>query len=181
LVKYLLFALLAPCHAGASTPENIFDTKRDKEKFLEHLEKSEERFSIVIHTYCLMTNHYHLLIETSESNLSTAIQWLNVSYAAYYNRKHQRRGHLFQGRFKYILIDADEYLKQLSRYIHLNPVRANIVTRPVEYPWSSYPAFVGKIKPPKWLETKWLLGCFGKKKKKEKRNDQKLHKLYRGH
>jgi len=99
--------------------EKIFLRRRDKEKFLEYLEKATERFSIIIHIYCIMSNHYHLLIETPQPNLSSAIQWLNVSYAAYYNKKHRRSGHLFQGRFRAILIDADEYLKHLSRYIHL--------------------------------------------------------------
>jgi len=96
--------------------ELIFKSNRDKEKFLEYLEKATERFSILIHTYCLMSNHFHLLVETPEPNLSVVMQWINVSYATYYNRKRGRRGHLFQRRFKAILIDADEYLKHLSRY-----------------------------------------------------------------
>jgi len=131
--------------------EDIFHSIRDREKFLEYLEKAVERFSIIVHTYCLMATHYHLLIETPQPNLSAAIQWLNVSYAAYYNKKRRRSGHLFQGRFKSILVDADGYLKHLSRYIHLNPVRAKIVTNPSEFSWSSYPAFIGKIKAPDWL------------------------------
>jgi len=145
--------------------ENIFHTIRDREKFLEYLETAVERFSIVIHTYCLMTSHYHLLIETTQANLSLAMQWLNVSYAAYYNKKRQRSGHLFQGRFKSVLVEADEYLKPLSRYIHLNPVRAGMVNSPDEFLWSSYPAFTGKIKTPGWLETGWLLAIFGRKKR----------------
>jgi putative transposase len=80
--------------------EKIFLNDRDKEKFLEYLEKAKDRFSIIIHTYCLMSNHFHLLLETPEPNLSMAMQWINVSYAAYFNRKRGRRGHLFQGRFK---------------------------------------------------------------------------------
>ena len=80
--------------------EDIFISERDKEKFTEYLRKSVERFSISIHTYCLLSNHYHVLIETPQPNLSLAIQWLNVSYAAYHNRKRHRSGHLFQGRFK---------------------------------------------------------------------------------
>jgi REP element-mobilizing transposase RayT len=145
--------------------EKIFKSKRDKEKFLEYLEKAVERFSIIIHTYCLMDNHYHLLMETSQPNLSVATQWINVSYAVYFNRKRQRSGHLFQGRFKAILIDADEYLKQISRYIHLNPVRAKIAEAPADYQWSSHRAFIGVEKPPHWLETKWLLSQFGRRKK----------------
>ncbi len=145
--------------------ESIFLSVRDREKFLEYLEKASERFSIIIHTYCLMTNHYHILIETPQANLSLAIQWLNVSYAAYFNRKRGRSGHLFQGRFKAILIDADEYLKVLSRYIHLNPVRAKMVANPLDYKWSSYPVYVGEKEAPDWLETEWLLANFGKRKK----------------
>ncbi|GBD98979.1 chromosomal replication initiation protein [bacterium BMS3Abin07] len=112
-----------------------------------------------------MTNHYHLLVETPYPNLSNAIQWLNVSYATYFNKKHQRKGHLFQGRFKAILIEADEYPGQLSRYIHLNPVRAGMVITPGEYQWSSYPAFTGKAKASNWLQTEWILSYFDKKKK----------------
>ncbi len=145
--------------------EDIFHSARDREKFLEYLEKAVERFAIIIHTYCLMTNHYHLLIETTQANLSLAMQWLNVSYAAYYNKKRQRSGHLFQGRFKSVLVEADEYLKPLSRYIHLNPVKAGMVNSPGEFFWSSYPAFIGKIKTPDWLETGWLLATFGRNKK----------------
>jgi putative transposase len=145
--------------------EDIFINNRDREKFLEYLEKAIERFDIKIHTYCLMTTHYHLLVETPQPNLSQAIKWINVSYAGYFNRKRQRRGHLFQGRFKSILVDADEYLKQLSRYIHLNPMRAKMVDKLSSYPWSSYPFFIGKKKAPNWLETDWLLSLFGKRRK----------------
>jgi len=150
--------------------EAIFRSNRDREKFLEYLGTTVERFGIKVHTYCLMTNHYHFLIETPEANLSRAVQWLNVSYAAYFNRRRQRRGHLFQGRFKSILVDADTYLKHLSRYIHLNPLRANMVEQLISHPWSSYPAFVGKAKAPDWLERDWLerdwlLSLFGKKGK----------------
>ncbi|MGA1869603.1 MAG: transposase [bacterium] len=150
--------------------ENIFKNDRDKEKFLAYLEKAAERFSIIIHTYCLMSNHYHLLVETPEANLSLAIQWISVSYATYFNRKHGRHGHLFQGRFKAILIDADEYLKHLSRYIHLNPVRAKMVSLPAEYRWSSYCAYIGHQKVPEFLETNWLLSSFGKSKKEARGN-----------
>ena len=150
--------------------EDIYLNERDKEKFIEYLEKAAERFSIIIHSYCLMSNHYHLLIETPEPNLSVTMQWINVSYATYFNRKRHRHGHLFQGRFKAILIDADAYLKHLSRYIHLNPVRAKIVDTPAAYSWSSYPAFIDKKKKLKFLETDWLLSHFGKNKKEARIN-----------
>jgi putative transposase len=150
---------------GGNAGEAIFRSKRDREKFLEYLGKAVERFGIKVHTYCLMTNHFHFLIETPDANLSRAVQWINVSYAVYFNRKRQRRGHLFQGRFKSILVDADAYLKQLSRYIHLNPLRANMVDQLALHTWSSYPAFVGKAKAPDWLEMDWLLSLFGKSRK----------------
>lgn len=150
--------------------ENIYKNDRDKEKFVEYLEKAVERFSIIVHTYCLMSNHYHLLVETPEANLSLAMQWINVSYATYFNRKRGRKGHLFQGRFKAILIDADAYLKHLSRYIHLNPVRAKMTSKPAQYQWSSYSAFIDSRKAPKFLETDWLLSNFGTNKKEAKRN-----------
>jgi len=151
--------------------EKIFKSIRDREKFLEYLAKAVERFGIVIHTYCLMSNHYHIIVETPQANLSTAIQWLNVSYAAYYNKKRQRSGHLFQGRFKALLVDADEYLSQLSRYIHLNPVRAKMFDAPADYRWSSYPAFIGKVNEPQWLDT-GLLARFGKKRRQAAKNYQ---------
>ncbi len=146
----------------------IFKSKRDREKLFEYFDKAVERFHIKIHTYCLMTNHYHLLVETPQPNLSQAIKWINGSYAMYFNRKRKLSGHLFQGRFKAVLVDADEYLKHLSRYIHLNPVRAGIVESVKDYPWSSYPCFSGYKKAPEWLETQWLLSLFGKKLKKSK-------------
>ncbi|MBI2472131.1 MAG: transposase [Planctomycetes bacterium] len=150
--------------------ENIFIDERDKEKFLEYLAKGVERFTTRIHTYCLMSNHYHLLLETPQANLSVAIQWLNVSYSVYFNKRHRRKGHLFQGRFKAVLLDANEYLILLSRYIHLNPVRAKMVTHPLEYSWSSYPVFTGKRRKPEWLITETILSYFGKEKKEATMN-----------
>lgn len=150
--------------------QDIFQSLYDREKYFEYLATTVERFSIKVHTYCLMTNHYHLLVETTQANLSAAIKWLNGSYATYTNTKRQQCGHLFQGRFKSILVEADEYLKHLSRYIHLNPVRAKLSEKPSEYQWSSYAAFVGKAKPPEWLETEWLLSCFGKNQKESRGN-----------
>lgn len=152
-------------HRG-NAQSDIFVSERDREKFLEYLSLAVERFEIKIHTYCLMTNHYHLLVETPQPNLSQAVKWINVSYAAYFNRKRQRSGHLFQGRFKAIVVDADEYLKHLSRYIHLNPKRAKMVEHVKDYQWSSYPIFGGYQKSPGWLETEWLLSLFGNNRKR---------------
>ena len=158
-------------HRG-NAGEDIFISNKDRERFLEYLAKAVERYEIKIHTYCLMSNHYHLLVETPDPNLSQAIKWINVSYAAYFNRKRRRKGHLFQGRFKSILVDADEYLTHMSRYIHLNPLRAEIVDLLQEYRWSSYLAIIGKVKVPDWLETDWLLSLFGKKRKLAAKNYQ---------
>lgn len=155
-------------HRGNAGAE-IFESDRDREKFLEYICKAVERYEIKIHTYCLMNNHYHLLTETPHPNLSQAIKWINVSYAAYFNRKRRRCGHLFQGRFKAIVIDADEYLKHLSRYIHLNPVRARMVNLCKDHPWSSYPVFGGYAKAPEWLDTHWLLSLFGENRAKAKK------------
>ena len=141
----------------------IYKTRQEREKFIEYLAAAVERFGIRIHTYCLMTNHYHLLLETPEPNLSRAIQWLNVCYATYFNYKRNRRGHLFYGRFKSILVEADGYLKHLSRYIHLNPLRAKMVEAAADYEWSSYPAFIGNIAAPGWLSVRRILVQFGGK------------------
>ena len=150
--------------------ENIFSQDREKGKFLEYLEKCVERFSVRIHTYCLMSNHYHLLLETPEANLSAAVHWLNGSYSTWFNIRRQRMGHVFQGRFKAIVLDADEYLRELSRYIHRNPVRAGMVESPEQYNWSSYSFFAGKKQAPDFLETDWLLSMFGRKQKKARGN-----------
>ncbi len=146
--------------------EKIFLIDRDREKFLEYLKNASDRFSLTIHTYCLMNTHYHLLAATPHANISKAMQWLNVSYAVYFNKKHQRYGHLFQGRFKAILLDEEDYFQALSRYIHLNPVRGHLVNTPGDYQWSSYNALIGRGKAPGWLETDYLLTCFHKNREK---------------
>jgi len=116
-----------------NTGMNIYRSERDREKFLEYVGEAVKRYGIKVNTYCLMTTHYHFLIETPHPNLSQAIKWINVGYSVYFNRKRRRFGHLFQGRFKAVLVDADEYLKHLSRYIHLNPVRARMVEHCRDY------------------------------------------------
>ena len=150
--------------------EKIYRTPPDREKFLSYLGKATKLFSISIHTYCLMDTHYHLLVETPYANLGPAMQWINVSYAMFFNRRLGRHGHLFQGRYKAILIEADAYLKHLSRYIHLNPVRAKMVTRPGDYHWSSYCAYIGKKHAPEFLVTDKLLKQFGHRKKEAFQN-----------
>ena len=144
----------------------VFQSTRDREKYLSYLESAHERYGAVIHTYCLMGNHYHLLLETPRGNLSQIIHHINGAYTTYFNIKRDRPGHLFQGRFKGLLVEKDAHCKELSRYIHLNPVRAGIVKSPSEYPWSSYRYFIGKDKKPQWLTTELVLGDFGGERRK---------------
>ena len=124
--------------------KKIFLNETDFRKFLDYLKKAKEKFDFYLYAYCLMGNHYHLLLETSQANLSQIMQYLNTSYTIYYNTKHKRHGHLFQGRFKSILIEADSYFAELTRYIHLNPVKARLVDSAEEYPWSSYKIYLSK-------------------------------------
>ena len=120
-----------------------------------------DRYNWICHAYCLMTTHYHLAIETVEGNLSQGMRHLNGVYTQASNRRHRRFGHLFQGRFKGILVDRDAYLLELTRYVVLNPVRAGMVDAPEQWPWSSYRAMIGAAPAPKWLAVDGLLSQFG--------------------
>ncbi len=127
--------------ARGNERQKIFFSQRDYEKFKEYLAAAVEKYGVIIRGYVLMTNHYHLLIETPEKNLSKVMHYINGSYTTYGNIKRKRSGHLFQGRFKSIVVERDSYLLELSRYLHLNPVRAKIVEKPEDYPYSSYNAY----------------------------------------
>lgn len=140
--------------------KEIFKDKADRVKFLDYLKDQVIRYRIRVHTFCLMNNHYHLIIETPQANLAKAMQTFNTSYTVYFNHKYRRFGHLFQGRYKAILIQADQYLHHLSRYIHLNPVRLNLVQNPKDYPYSSYRYFISNDKPPEYLTTAFILSMF---------------------
>jgi putative transposase len=120
----------------------VFFASSDYRRFKEYLKEAQDKHHCLLHAYVLMTNHYHLLIETPEGNLGRVMHFINASYTNHFNRKHQRSGHLFQGRYKAILVDKDNYLLQLSLYLHLNPVRAGVVSRPEAYPYSSYSSFI---------------------------------------
>ena len=143
--------------------KNIFKDKEDRKKFVSYFESATQRYDAVIHVYCLMTNHYHILMETPSGNLSQIMQHINGAYTTYFNLRHQRSGHLFQGRYKAILVEIDGYAKELSRYIHLNPVRANMVDKPEQYSWSSYLYYIGCKPVPEWLFTNFILSCFDNK------------------
>lgn len=141
--------------------KDVFKSQRDREKFLDYLASATTRYGAVIHAYCLMSNHYHLLLETPEGNLSQIMRHINGAYTTYFNVKRKRAGHLFQGRYKAILVEADEYATELSRYIHLNPPRAGMVAKAEEYKWSSYRQYIGLDKAVEWLQTAFILGYFG--------------------
>lgn len=142
----------------------IYEHFNDKKQFLSILTDLVAQYHWLCHAYCLMDNHYHLLIETIEPNLSAGMRQLNGVYTQSFNRKYQRVGHLFQGRYKSIVVEKKTYLLELARYIVLNPVRAQMISNPGKFTWSSYKATSGLIKPPPFLTTDWILKQFGKKK-----------------
>jgi REP element-mobilizing transposase RayT len=140
--------------------ETIFEDNTDREQFLDIFSQVSKDFNWVCHAYCLMTNHYHLVIETPDANLSKGMRQLNGVFTQASNRRHRRSGHLFQGRYKAILVDADAHLLELTRYVVLNPVRADMVEHPGLWPWSSYNAIIGEVLLPPWLATDGLLAQF---------------------
>ena len=145
--------------------KNIYQDEDDFKSFLQILNDVCQRYNWVIHAYCLMTNHYHLLVETPDANLSKGMRQLNGVFTQTINRRHRRVGHLFQGRYKSILVDKDSYLLELSRYIVLNPVRAHMVEHPIEWVWSSYLSTIGQAPAPEWLAIDALLLQFSKQRK----------------
>jgi len=152
--------------------KEIFRDEKDHLRFLDTLGKMVERFKLEVHAYVLMKNHFHLLVHTKEANLSRAIQWLGVSYSVWFNRKYQRSGHLFQGRFKSFLIENDRYFTTMCLYIHGNPLRARIVKRLSNYQWSSYQAYADKKHEVSWLTTELVLGMYGGSRKRFLRAQQ---------
>jgi putative transposase len=141
--------------------ELIYRDDSDRYAWLETVELVCKRFNILVHAYCQMTNHYHMLVETNEGNLSQAMRQLNGIYTQRFNRRHDLVGHLFQGRYKAILVQKESYLLELIRYVVLNPIRAGIVPELALWAWSSHFAMVGKIQSPAWLNTDWILSQFG--------------------
>lgn len=144
----------------------IFKADQDRLNFLNTLLHVNKRYNWVCHAYCLMTNHYHLLIETPDGNLALGMRQLNGVYTQLFNKWHGRNGHLLQGRYKSILIQKDSHLLEVCRYVVLNPVRATMVEKPEEYLWSSYLATAGRAKHHPCLTTAWVLGQFGRKQAK---------------
>jgi len=154
--------------ARGNEQKAIYRDVTDYQIFLHTLAHACEQFGLIVHVYCFMPNHYHLVVQTPRANLSRALGWLQTTYSIRFNRRHRRSGHLFQGRFKAQLVEADAYGRRLVTYIHLNPVRPRDKSKPIPadrreeleaYPWSSHGVYSGrrgKQAIPPWLSLEWL-------------------------
>jgi len=140
--------------------ESIFLDNGDRARFLEIFADVVDRFGWICHAYCLMTNHYHLLVETPDADLSRGMHLLNGVYTQWFNHRHDRVGHLFQGRFKAILVEKESHLLELVRYVVLNPVRAKMVKSVRDWRWSSYRATAGLEEVPRFMTVAWILSQF---------------------
>src|SRR4030066_947071 len=154
--------------------QKIFRDKEDYLKYLEILSGYKTRYRYSLYSYVLMSNHVHLLVETQKIPLSKILQGINQSYTAYFNKRYKTVGHLFQGRYKAILCDRDEYLLSLVKYIHLNPVRAKIVKFPDKYQWSSQHSYIKKTDGINIIDTDQVLRMFSE----EKQSARKLYSAY---
>lgn len=152
-------------HRGAGR-RAIFKTDAQRQHLLSLLADTHEKFQADWHAYCLMDNHYHLMVHTPAGNLPRIMRQLNGLYTQYYNRTEKTDGALFRGRYRAILVDADAYWLTLSRYIHRNPLEARLTTRLADYRWSSYPAYVGRVNAPPWLSTEFILQAIGRRNPK---------------
>ena len=146
--------------ARGDRKEKIFLDHSDRRQWLDTLGLVCSRFNFIVHAYCQMGNHFHLMIETAEGNLSQGMRQLNAIYSQEFNRRHRLVGHVFQGRYKAILVQKESYLLELARYVVLNPVRSGIVADPKNWPWGSYNFTTGESEAPVWLDTVWLLNQF---------------------
>ncbi len=141
--------------------EDIFLSDEDRLLFLNVLSHAVKRYQWICHAYCLMNNHYHFLLETPEPNLACGMRHLNGVYTQRFNRSHHQVGHLFQGRYKAVLVQKDTHLLELIRYVVLNPVRAGMVQKAEDWRWSSHSAVIGRASKPDWLTVNWILRQFG--------------------
>jgi len=141
--------------------EDIFLCEADRYLWLEILGEVCRRYNWVCHAWCQMTNHYHVVVETVEGNLSQGMRHLNGVYTQKLNQIHRRVGHVFQGRYRAIMVEKETHLLELMRYVVLNPVRAGMIDEAGDWPWSSYGVMVGTASRPEWLQTDFVLGQFG--------------------
>jgi REP element-mobilizing transposase RayT len=155
--------------ARGDRQEPIFDDDHDRLAFLELLAREVLQQGWLLYAFCLMDNHYHLLLETPEPNLVRGMRRLNGVYTQAFNRRHDRVGHVLQGRYKAILVDKDSYLLELCRYVVLNPVRAGMATSAGQWPWSSYLATAGKMACPDWLAAEPVLALFATERSQARR------------
>ena len=146
--------------------KSVFKDDEDRETFLRILTHVNKRYHWLCHAYCLMDNHYHLLVETPDGNLSLGMRQLNGVYTQAFNKRRNRSGHLFQGRYKAILIQKDSHLLEVCRYVVLNPIRARVIERPEDWKWSSYRATAGMEQRHPCLKREWVLGQFGRTRTK---------------
>ena len=162
--------------------QDIFLDDKDLEAFLSYLFEYKTRYSFHLYAYCLMKNHFHLLLGVEEAPLGKVMQSLLFRYTRYFNKRYGKVGHLFQGRYRAILCDKDAYLLELVRYVHLNPIRAKVVTDPERYPWTSHLSYLGKVKQG-LVEEDFVLGQFGNKKSLARRRYRRfvLEALQSGH
>ena len=166
--------------ARGNARQDIFLDDTDRSEFLALLHRACDRHDWICHGYCLMSNHYHLLLQTQTSSLSQGMKFINGTYTQSFNRRHKRVGHVFQGRFKSILVERDSYLLELARYLVLNPVRAQMVRAAKDWPWSSYRATAGLSAAPPSLTTDWILGNFGARRSQAQQRYREFVKAGKG-
>ncbi len=154
--------------------EAMYRNDKDRKEFLTILSNTCQRYNWYCHAYCLMDNHYHMLLETNTPTLSKGMKYLNGTYTQFFNRAHRRVGHVYQGRFKGILVEKERYLLELSRYIILNPVRARMVRTAKDWPWSSYRATAGMSQAHSCMPTNWILAAFSKQRKRAQQHYRKF-------
>ena len=153
----------------------IVHDEQDRRTFIKLLAEMASKYQVRIFAYCLMSNHYHLFIQTREKNLSNALWYLSINYARYFNVRHDRVGPLYQGRFRSRLVDEHTYCLSLIRYIHQNPVEAGIANSPQDYFWSSYPCYTGILPKWDWLDADWVLGLFARDPKLAQESFEAFH------